>query len=153
MKEMIDKLTQSIKDSCNEVVGQTQSIVDQTKYRTEVVSLKNEVKKLYQKLGKQYYTEYMEKESEKEESPVCNRITVLLKEIQRLEDKIEETTKTQKDSFTAYKRAFKNTWEEETVFTETKTDENGIKILKFCKQCNIGNNVDAQFCVNCGKKF
>lgn len=154
MKEIMDKLTQSIKSSCKEVADQTQKTVDQTKYRKEMIELKSEIKKLYQKLGEQYYTYYMEEETEKKASPICNRITVLLKEIDRLETKIEEVIKNQKDSFDAYKRDVKQTWdEEETVFTEVKRDENGIKILKFCKSCNIGNNVDAQYCINCGKKF
>ena len=57
MKDIMDKLSENIFNTCKEVVDQTHKTVDQTKYRTEILSLKKEVKKLYERLGKEGYEE------------------------------------------------------------------------------------------------
>lgn len=153
MKDLFGKLGDSIKNTCKEAIDQTHKTVDQTRYRTEIVNLKNELKKLYQRLGEEHYTAYMKGEVEGVHPPIYNRITTMLKEIEMLEQKIGDVVNEQKDSFDTFKRDVKSTWNEESQSYETKRDENGIKILKFCQHCDIGNPVDGIYCVNCGKKL
>lgn len=153
MKDLFDKLGESIKTTCKEAVDQTQKTMDQTKARTEIIALKKELKKLYQKLGEMYYTQYMSGSIEGSNAPVCSRITALRKEINRLEKKVGEVVDVQKDSFEAYRREVKTTWDEAKQYEEVKRDENGIKILKFCEHCNVGNSQNATYCINCGHKF
>ncbi|MGL6173135.1 MAG: hypothetical protein ACRC1P_00790, partial [Cellulosilyticaceae bacterium] len=113
MKDLIDKLGESLKNTCKEAVDQTQKTVDQAKYRTEILTLKGEIKKLYQKLGEEYYNNYINNSNESCSIPTCNRITALYKEIYQLEKQVNQVVNTQKDSFDAYKRDVKNSWNEE----------------------------------------
>lgn len=154
MKNIIEKLGESLKNTCKEAVDQTQRTVDQTKYRTEILSLKGEIKKLYQRLGEEYYNNYMNDREEPCSIPTCNRITSIQKEIDRLEKIIGVVVNTQKDSFDSYKRDVRTTWNEElTKAGFAQKDENGVEILKFCSKCDIGNPHNATYCVNCGNKF
>ncbi|MGL6173418.1 MAG: hypothetical protein ACRC1P_02265, partial [Cellulosilyticaceae bacterium] len=86
--------------------------------------------------------------------PTCNRITALYKEIYQLEKQVNQVVNTQKDSFDAYKRDVKNSWNEEINKSfSAKKDENGVEILKFCSKCDIGNDPETVYCINCGNKF
>lgn len=154
MRDLISKLGESIKNTCKEAVDQTQKTVDQTKYRTEIASLKNEVKKLYQRLGEEYYNNYINDKDELCSIPVCNRITSLLREIERLEKRIDDVVNTQKDSFDSYKREVRTMWNDEMEKAGfVQKDENGVEIFKFCPKCDIGNAHNAGYCMNCGNKF
>lgn len=158
MNDLFGKLGASIKNTCKEAADQTQRTLDQTKYRTEILSLKNELKKLYTQLGERYYKELMNIEEVTDYTRICNRITGLSKEVERLEKEIGYVVTEQKDSFDSYKRNVKTTWNEdinqETSQSKTyQRDENNIKMFKFCDNCNVGNQIDATYCVNCGHKF
>lgn len=154
MKDLIDKLSESILSTCKEAVDQTYKTVDQTKYRTDILTLKSELKKLYQKLGEEYYNNYMKDSQEPCSVPTCNRITAIHKEINRLEEVLNSVMSTQKDSFEAYKRDVRSTWNEDLQRNGfVQKDENGVEILKFCPKCSIGNPQSAGYCVNCGNKF
>ncbi|MGL4798367.1 MAG: hypothetical protein ACRDDX_01775 [Cellulosilyticaceae bacterium] len=154
MKDLFGKIGDSIKNTCKEAIDQTHKTVDQTRYRTEIVSLKNEVKKLYQKLGEEQYELFMKEQTEMPHAPTCNRITALLTQIHDLEQRVGDVVDGQKDSFDAFKRDVKKTWNEDAEqYGEIKRDENGIKMLKFCQHCDIGNAVDAEYCINCGEKL
>ena len=87
------------------------------------------------------------------QSALCNRITNLRKEIARLEKEVEEVVNIQKDSFDAYKRDVRSTWNEEGQGVRMKRDDNGIKMMKFCPNCNIGNATEALYCIHCGNKL
>lgn len=153
MKDIFSKIGDSIKNTCKEAVDQTQKTVDQTKYRTELINLKNELKKLHERLGQAHYTAFISEDKDNVFAPLCNRITAVQQEIERLENKIKGVVGDQKNSFNSFKDQVKNTWQEETAaYTDTR-DENGIKILKFCEHCNVGNPREAAYCINCGKAF
>lgn len=153
MKDLFGKLGTSIKNTCKEAVGQTQKTADQAKYRSEILTLKNDLKKLYQRLGEEQYKHYIEGQEPVHQSALCNRITNLRKEIARLEKEVEEVVNIQKDSFDAYKRDVRSTWNEEGQGVRMKRDDNGIKMMKFCPNCNIGNATEALYCIHCGNKL
>ena len=154
MKDIIDKLSSSIKNTCKEALDQTQKTVDQAKYRSDILTLRNELKKLYQELGEVYYKNYMEGKAEEAPEALCSRISSLTQELEKLEKDIAQTVNVQKDSFDAYKREVRQTWNEnQPTYANVKRDENGIKILKFCPHCNIGNPPEAEFCIHCGEKL
>ena len=153
MKDLFGKLGTSIKNTCKEAVAQTQKTADQAKYRSEILTLKNDLKKLYQRLGEEQYKHYIEGQELVHQSALCNRITNLRKEIARLEKEVEEVVNIQKDSFDAYKRDVRSTWNEEGQGVRMKRDDNGIKMMKFCPNCNIGNATEALYCIHCGNKL
>ena len=43
LKDIIDKLSSSLKNTCKEALDQTQKTVDQAKYRSDILTLKNEL--------------------------------------------------------------------------------------------------------------
>mgnify|MGYP001017216308 CR=1 FL=1 len=47
MKDLFGKLGTSIKNTCKEAVDQTQKTADQAKYRSEILTLKNDVSAMY----------------------------------------------------------------------------------------------------------
>lgn len=153
MKDLFGKLGTSIKNTCKEAVDQTQKTADQAKYRSEILTLKNDLKKLYQRLGEEQYRNFIEGKTEMSNVPLCNRITSLKKEIKRLEKEVDDVVNTQKDNFDAYKRDVRSTWSEENENVYVQRDENGIKMLKFCPKCNIGNAKEAVYCIHCGNKL
>lgn len=154
MKDLFEKLSSSLKNTCKEAVDQTQKSLDQAKYRSEILNLKNELRKLYQKLGEIYYKNYMKGEEAAAPEALCNRITHLIDEIRTLEKEVEQTVNVQKDSFDAYKREVRQTWNQnEEAYTHVKKTQEGIKILKFCPNCNIGNSPEASYCIHCGEKL
>lgn len=153
MKDLFGKLGTSIKNTCKEAVDQTQKAADQAKYRSEILTLKNDLKKLYQRLGEEQYKHYREGDEPMHQSALCNRITNLRKEIARLEKEVEDVVHVQKDSFDAYKRDVRSTWDERDPDVRVERDENGIKMLKFCPNCNIGNAKEAIYCIHCGNKL
>lgn len=154
MKDLIDKLGESIISTYKEAVDQTQQAACQTKCRAEIVSLKAEVKKLYQKLGEEYYHQYLNGIEKPCSIPTCNRITSINREIEKLEKSINDVVNSQKDSFDAYKRDVRSTWNEEMGKAGcVQKDDDGVEILKFCPKCDVGNAHNAVYCVNCGNKF
>ncbi|MEG1295094.1 MAG: hypothetical protein RSD02_01805 [Niameybacter sp.] len=154
MKDLIEKLSSSLKNTCKEALDQTQKTVDQAKYRSDFLTLKNELKKLYQKLGEAYYKKHIEGEKAIAPEAICNRITSLIHEIDKMEKEVEDTVYVQKDSFDAYKREVRQTWNEnQPTYASVKRDENGIKILRFCPHCNVGNPTKAMYCIHCGEKL
>ncbi|MHC1748487.1 MAG: hypothetical protein AB9856_08915 [Cellulosilyticaceae bacterium] len=154
MKELLGKIGESILNTCKEVTDQAEKAVDQTKYRKDILTLKNDLKKLYQRLGEEYYNAYTMGQDDMPFGPICNKITAITKEIDKLEKQVKEVVNEQKDSFSSFTREVKTVWKEEdgVNYAYTKDDEE-IKLMKFCENCNVGNNVNATFCVNCGTKF
>lgn len=154
MADIFQKLGASLKTTLKAATEQTQKSVDQTVYRTELLSKKNDLKNLYQQLGKQVYEEAQVDEQYVVDELFYTRITALLKEIDVLEDKIKDIVNTQKDSFDAYKREVKTAWSEEMQEqSKPDTDEDGVQIMKICENCQVGNHVEATYCINCGEKF
>ena len=153
MEHLINKLGQSLKNTCKEALDQSHKTVDQAKYRAEILSLQNELKKLYQQLGEAYYTDTVCEEETRDYQYLCSRITGLKKEITRLEEEITAVTSQQKDGFKVYKQSVKDTWCESTQKQGSYATYQEIKVYKFCKVCNIGNAVDAEYCVHCGEKL
>ncbi|MGL4345140.1 MAG: hypothetical protein ACRCTE_08085, partial [Cellulosilyticaceae bacterium] len=153
MKDLFDKLGDSLKNTYKEAVDQTQKTIDQTKYRKDIITLKNDLKKLYMQLGKECYSYQMRGDAQNVNQPLCSRITVVRKEIELLEKRIGEVTDEQKDSFEAYKRDVRSTWDDKPQTEGQYHNQEGMKILKFCNKCNIGNSPDATHCMNCGQPF
>lgn len=154
MKDFIEKISDSLYSTCKEAADQTQKTLDQTKYRTEIVSLKGEIKKLYQRLGEECYRNYINDVQKPCSIPVCNRITAIKREIEILEKRIDIVTNSQKDSFDSYKRDVRTTWNDEmTNETPVQKNEEGIQLLRFCSKCNTGNPHKGTYCINCGNKL
>lgn len=154
MADIFSKLGDSIKTTIKEAVGQTQKSVDQASLRTELISKKNELKKLYQALGESHYKAYTTGESDESQGAIYEKITEIIKDIEEAEKKIEDIVSTQKTSFTTFKEDVKTTWNEPVAkeADEEKQAEN-VKVMKVCPVCNTGNNIHAAYCIHCGNKF
>jgi hypothetical protein len=154
MKDIFDKLGESILSTVKEAAEQTQKSVDQTVYRTELISKKNELKKLYQELGMAKYEDYLGGNEDPANKPIYLKIDSLQKEINEIEKQVEDIVNSQKDSFDSYKREVKTTWNDKMA-GEVKPEPgpDGFEVMKICKECNTGNHVEASYCINCGSKF
>lgn len=154
MQDIFNKLGESIKTTFKEATGQTQKTVDQTIYRTEILTLKNELKKAYQEIGIAEYEAHILEQEHGTNQVLYNRVESLLKQIQEIEEEINTIVDIQKDSFDSYKREVKTKWNE-TMAKEKhpQKGEDGVEVMKFCSHCNAGNAVEANYCISCGKQF
>jgi DNA phosphorothioation-dependent restriction protein DptG len=154
MKDILNKLEESIKSTVKEAMVQSQKSVDQTVCRTELISKNNELKKLYQQLGMAKYENRTGGNEEAIHAPLYSKIDSLIKEINEIEKEVKDIVNTQKDSFDTYKRKVKTTWNE-NMAKEVKPEPgpDGVEIMKICDYCNTGNHVEASFCISCGKKI
>ncbi|MDF2877662.1 MAG: hypothetical protein K0S30_758 [Clostridia bacterium] len=154
MGDVFTKLGESIKSTFKEATTQTQKSVDQTVYRTELLSKKNELKKAYQQLGEAQYEVHVHNAEEEIPVSLYTKIEVITKEIAQIEKQVGEIVTTQKDSFDTFKRTVKTTWDENMAKqTRPEKGEDGVEIMKICSHCNVGNNISASYCISCGNKF
>lgn len=155
MKDLFDKLSDSLKNTYKEASSQTQKTIDQAKYRKDIIELKNELKKLYMQLGKECYHQHINGKEQTVNQPLCNRITMMRKELETLEKTLAEVVDLQKDSFESYKRDVRRTWNDQqsTEAGNSYRTDDGVEILKFCSKCNVGNGPEAVYCTNCGNQF
>jgi len=154
MKDVFDKLGESILSTVKEAAEQTQKSVDQAVYRTGLMNKKNELKDLYQQLGMVKYQNYAEGAEDPEHKRLYAKIDSLKKEIDEIEKQVDDLIKCQKDSFDTYKREVKTTWND-NMAQEVRPERgpDGVEIMKICNHCNTGNHVEASYCINCGNKF
>lgn len=154
MTDVFSKLGASLKNTIKEATEQTQKSVDQVGCRTDLLNKRNELKKLFEKLGEVQYKAYIENEDSIERNELYARITNLKADINALEIKLDEIVNTQKSSFNSYKKKVKTAWEEDKM---PKTGDFGasddVEILKICPVCNTGNHEHAAYCIKCGNKF
>lgn len=153
MKDLFERLGDSLKGTYKEAVDQTQKTIDQTKYRKDILTLKNDLKKLYMQLGKECYSHQIKGESNYVNQPLCNRITAVKKELVLIEKQLEETMGHQKDSFESYKRDVRKTWDDKQEQGGNTYAQDGVEVMKFCSKCNVGNSPEAIYCSNCGTPF
>ncbi|OOB80216.1 MAG: hypothetical protein BEN19_06100 [Epulopiscium sp. Nuni2H_MBin003] len=139
MKNIASKLGDSLKSTYKEVSNQTQHTLDFTKDKAEIIALKNDLKRLYLSLGICYF-DYKVEQIEFDEENLFSQIDDLHQQIYELENILETTKKTQKDSFSEFKHEVKSTWQEES---------NVANNLKFCANCNMGNPLENTICSNC----
>ena len=156
MSDVLSKLGESLKTTLKEATEQTQKSVDQVGCRTDLLNKRNELKKLFEKLGEAEYKVFTSEEKDTvDRDGLCEKITAVKTEITELEQKLEEIVNAQKSSFDSYKRKVRTAWDELTK-EEKKDDlqeEDGIEILKICPVCNTGNHEHAAYCIKCGNKF
>lgn len=157
MADVLGKLGESLKSTLKEATEQTQKSVDQVGCRTDLLNKRNEVKKLYETLGKIQYKLYMDHSTDTEDrDELYTKITKVKSEIAEIEKKLEDIVNAQKSSFDSYKRKVKTAWDEMTK--EEKQDNvspesDDVEILKICPVCNTGNHEHAAYCIKCGNKF
>ncbi|WP_054741788.1 hypothetical protein [Cellulosilyticum ruminicola] len=156
MADIFSKLGDSIKTTIKQAVGQTQKSVDQASIRTDLLTKKSELKKLYQALGESHYKAYAMGETDETQGAIYEKITELVKDIAEAEKRLEDIVTTQKTSFSTFKEDVKTTWNEPTVGAqknEEETQNDNVKVMKVCPVCNTGNNIHAAYCIHCGNKF
>ncbi len=150
MKELLEKLGKSVKTTYKEVTEQTQITVDQTKARAELTALKNDLKKLYQKLGECYY-EFECFHTEFDSNLLIEDIIKTKHKISTIEEEIQQSVQTQKGNFAHYKDDIMSTWQTEEA--EQDVEVKHIKLYKFCGECNAGNPPQNTECSTCGAKI
>lgn len=167
MADIFSKLGDSLKNTIKEAAHQTQKSVDQATLRTEILTKKNDLKKLYLELGKKHYEIYKSGAEEEVPSELYDKITKLSSEIDENEQKLDSVLNEQKDSFNNFKNDMKSQWaegcteksEEDIVDTECqeedqdKDESKEVEVMKICELCNTGNHIHAAYCSHCGNKF
>lgn len=154
MKNFMNRLGESIKQTLKEAGSQTQKTVDQTVYRKDLIKAKSDLKKFYEELGEKSYEAYKQGQQVAIDPSLCDKITKTLLTIDELNTSIENIMREQKDSFDSFKREVKTAWNENMAQQEKPgVDDQGIEIMKFCPECNAGNNTNAEYCISCGAKL
>lgn len=155
MTDIFSKLGDSIRTTLKEAVDQTQKSVDQASIRTDLLTKKNELKKLYQTLGESHYKAYTTGQSDEHQGAIYEKITELTKDIEEAEEKLQNIVNAQKTSFYSFKDDVKSTWNEsDSVQAEpSQVNNENVKVMKVCSVCNTGNNMHAAYCIHCGNKF
>ncbi len=153
MRNMFDKLTQSVKDISKGIAGQTKTTVNQGKVELDLLQAKTDLKKLYTELGEKAYQDRLYPGTDSNIEVLCEQISEKVKIISDLERNAINIRKEQKNTFESVKRDVKRTWDGEGEETRTpEPDEDGYLQMKFCLNCNIGNHPDAEYCIACGHK-
>lgn len=151
MQDIFDKVTKSIKDISQNVVEQTKTTVNQGKVELELIQTKNELKKLYTRLGEKVYQNRLYPQADPGIEALYDMIATKIKKISELEVSIDNIREEQKNTMESLKRNVKKTWNSENEEEKApETDEEGYIHMKFCSHCNIGNHPDAQYCIACG---
>ncbi|OON99284.1 MAG: hypothetical protein ATN35_13515 [Epulopiscium sp. Nele67-Bin004] len=133
MREIFTKLGESVKTTYKEVSSQTLKTLDQTKMRSELSSLKNELKKNQQQLGELYFN-YVEYGELFDNTLLIDKIKEVTENINEIEQLLNDIADQQKGSFDDYKDDLKQTWQQhsytyqkgETYETEEFETENGV---------------------------
>lgn len=154
MRDIFNKLGESLKYTLKEATTQTQKTVDQTVQRKDLLKAKSDLKKLYEELGEKAYEAYRQGQQEAVDPVLCDQITKTLQTIEQLNASIENIVREQKDSFNSFKREVKTAWND-NMAQQARPDVNdeGVEEMKFCPACNAGNNVHAEYCISCGAKL
>lgn len=154
MKDVFDKVAQSVKDISQNVVDQTKTTVNQGKLELELAQTKNELKKLYAKLGEKVYQNRLYPEADPGIEMLYELIASKTKRISELEISINIIREEQKSTMESLKRNIQKTWNEQEQETKTpEANKDGYVHMRFCNECNIGNHPDAEYCIACGAKF
>lgn len=158
MADIFGKLGDSLKNTIKEAVDQTQKSVDQVGPRAEILTKKNEIKKLYQTLGEAQYKNYMGAEEVIDLQSIYDKITMITDDIKKAEEKIEDLVTKQKTSFSSYKENVKTAWDDITTpepkaEAEEVDSAEDVQLMKVCEVCHTGNNLHAAYCIHCGNKF
>lgn len=154
MKDIFDKVKQSVKDISEGIMGQTKTTVTQGKSEIDLLQAKNDLKKLYTQLGEKVYQNRLYPEADPGIDILYDRIVAKVSSIRELERAVEYMRKEQKSTIESVKRNVKKTWKGEGEETRTpEADADGYPQMIFCKECNIGNHPEAQYCIACGSKL
>ena len=154
MKDIFDKVIQNAKDISDGIVGQTKTTVTQGKTELDLLQAKGDLKKLYAQLGEKVYQNRLYPEVDPGIDILYDRIAAKVASIRELERTAEYVRTEQRNTFESVKRNVKRTWQGEGEETRTpQPDAEGYPQMKFCKECNIGNHPEAEYCIACGAKL
>ncbi len=143
----------NIQEKMKKISKQAKETFDYAKMELKIKTYGRECKKRYSKIGSLVY-ECRKKGSAvngEEIENLCreidkykHRIKVIQRQIDELKaDDIQDNPEVVED-YTLEKK--------DNDLTMSRT-ENGIQFLKFCPDCNVGNEPDADVCAKCGHKF
>ena len=153
MKDVFDKIAESVKDISQGVIGHTKTTVTQGRVELDLLQAKADLKKLYAKLGEKVYENRLYLEADPIIKILYEKIDEKYIEVQELERNVAEVREEQKSTFESVRRDVKRTWDGEGDETRTpEPDDEGYLQMKFCESCNIGNHPDAEYCIACGHK-
>lgn len=131
-----------------------------TKLDFKIKSYNKDIEDFYNKIGKLIYDckKNNKQVNADELNKMCNNIDKLKSKIKSLEKqilKIKNESEQQQNCNNCEIKEYSNY----SVLNKNENDlkilrtEEGIKFLKFCSECNTGNNPEAEICINCGHKF
>ena len=150
-------IADSFQNKFKQISKQAKDTFDYAKMELKIKSYGRECKKRYTRIGMLVY-ECKKKGSAvngEEIEAICKEIDKFKHKIKVIQKQIEE--RKSEDAFEQNNfrgEDFKyDVLEKKDNDLKISRTENGIKFLKFCPKCNIGNEPDAKVCAKCGYKF
>ncbi len=155
-------ITDNIQDTLKKLSKQAKDKFDHAKMELKIKSYSRECKKRYSRMGMLVY-ECRKKGSAvngEEIEQICkeidkykHKIKVIQKQIEELKSVNDDVVEYESSSNSADSESEYNSLKKKDSDLKMSRTENGIKLLKFCPECNVGNEPDASACINCGHKF
>lgn len=113
--------------------------VDESKKQIKIQKVKSEINSEFKELGKVVYDIHMNHKNA-EDTVEIERIC------SNIQEKLEILNSIQEDEI-------KYSEEIDRRMKKPEKDQDGVVLMKFCKNCNIGNHPDSTHCISCGRKF
>lgn len=140
------------------LANQAKKGFDTAKLEIKIKSYKKESNDIYCKMGKLIYNSKSKNKpiSTEELDSLCKEIDAIRNRIKGLEKQITdikyEEGNEEKNEEQYYDAKYTKLNKSENDLKMIRTDE-GIKFLKFCPECQRGNEPDTTVCTQCGHKF
>lgn len=152
------KLLENMKKSISAASKQAQKKFDTTKIDLKIKSYLKDINDEYIKIGKMIYNSKSQKQpiSDVKLNELCKNINMIYDKIQKLEKKsalIKYDKVEYKETESDIKSINYTTLNKKENDLKILRTEEGIKFLKFCSECNTGNNPESEICIKCGHKF
>lgn len=154
-------ILEGLQKTASSVSKKTKYVFDTTKLEFKIKRHIKECNKVYNKIGRLVY------ECKKNNKPsnaeaidsMCKEIDNLKGKIKNIEKHIEEIKSGEKNTEALGAVLFDSNENNYASFNRKENDlkilrtKEGIKFMKFCSNCNTGNEPYSQECIKCGHRF
>jgi hypothetical protein len=157
----IKEIVKNMENATFFIGKKTKDGIDNIKLKKQFHNESKKLSKLYEELGKISYNIHVGKRNQINEiDNICNQIKKQIKIVNKLKNKsnyLKETDNKdiENNDIAAYdleETTIDNTVVDEPV-PEPELGKDGYLLLKFCSNCQTGNNPEAKKCISCGQLF
>lgn len=158
--DFLDKLNDVITSTGQDVAKKARDLADITSLNSQIKACNDNIDRLYREIGKQYFNEYKDKESDE---LYLEKIQLIQSDFGRINDLSDEIARIKGNvkckSCKAYvdaKAVFCPSCGEklESMPIDPQSDYNEVESVKrVCPECNKELEAESTFCIYCGAKL